>query len=94
MRLTQDHPNFANIAVLLNGRLCRSVLAADDEEGWVEVPDLAAMTPSPEEIEGEGFGFKNDSTAEDSMEVEPWEEIPTLRKTGKVEFISMKKPGV
>lgn len=94
MRLTQDHPDFETTAVLLNGKLCKSVLEADDEEGWVDVPDLAAMTSAPEQIEGKGYGFKDTSKVEDGTSVEPWEEIPILRKKGRVQFISMKKPGI
>ena len=42
MLITVDHPDAARAVIKLDGRPIECV-AADDEEGWVEVVDLIAM---------------------------------------------------
>lgn len=84
MRLTIDHPNADKIIVLLDGKLIRSFTEADDDEGWVDVPDLLSMAPPPaaeEELE---------ILVDEKETVTPWERIKTIRKYGKVEFKKLK----
>jgi hypothetical protein len=74
MILTPDHPDAAITIVFLDDKPLKVYLAADDEEGWVDLPDLKAMV--------------EDTVVDvvDEGKVEEWEEIPTARKYGKVEF--------
>ena len=93
MRLTQDHPDFDNTIVILDGRPCKCVLAADDEEGWVDVPDLAAMTPQPVQLDEDKIGFEEETEPGKEREVSEWEKIPVLRRKGKVQFRILRKTG-
>lgn len=87
MRIDQSHPDFDKKIILLNGKFCRIALAADDVEGWVEMPDLAALAPLPEDLKAtENF---DTDFAPGSEEVREWEEIKVLRKLGKVEIIDL-----
>jgi hypothetical protein len=81
MRLSPDHPDFETTLVFFNDKLCKVFIAADDEEGWIELPDIKAMSP---------LKTTEDSLEEES-ELQEWEEIPIIRKTGKVEFKNLKK---
>jgi len=51
MEISHKEKNFDDFAIFLNGRLIRTPLAANDIEGWVDVLDIAAMSPPlfPEE---------------------------------------------
>ena len=76
MLITNDHPDFYKTIIILNGKWVRGAIAANDTEGWVEVPDIASMAPIDihEKIDN-----KNN-------EVSKWEEMKTKKLTGKVEF--------
>ena len=43
MRITVDHPDADKAIIKLNDRPLMSWVSADNEEGWVEIVDLAAM---------------------------------------------------
>jgi hypothetical protein len=45
MHLGPDDPRWDKVIVLLNGRPARGAIAADTEEGWVEIYDIASMAP-------------------------------------------------
>lgn len=66
--------------VTLNDRPMRAILDADDQEGWVEIPNLAAMTvasvPLPNPF--------SDGEA-------PETEVHTKKLTGKVEFKKVRR---
>lgn len=79
MLLTKDSLEASKIAVFLDGKWVRAPLAANDEEGWVEIPDIAAMAPID-------LNNSNNATKPGDEEVSPWERIKTIKKYGKVEF--------
>lgn len=87
MKISQDHPEFDKKVILLDGRVVLTALAADEEEGWVEIPDLFSLAPLPEDLESDE-GFDTDF-APGGEEVAEWEEIKTIKKFGKVEIISL-----
>jgi hypothetical protein len=76
--MTKDHPDFDRTFIYLNNRWCRGVLAADDEEGWVEILDITAMSPAPP--------IDKEIQNVDSSLPTAWEHLRTKRKYGKVEF--------
>jgi len=78
MRITSSDLDFSVTLVFLDGKWVRGALAADDEEGWVEVPDLAAMAPLEENM--------NNERKTGEIGVSEWEEIKVMRKTGLVTF--------
>ena len=59
--------------IFLNGRLVRTVLAADDIEGWVMIPDITTLAPLTDE----------NSIIDDTLP-EVIEKIPSVTKFGKV----------
>lgn len=81
----KDDPD-SRFVVFLNDRPVIAVQEADDEEGWVEVPDLFSMAPLDPEVahntkeSGDPIGPGADISTEE------WEEIPILRKHGRVEI--------
>lgn len=77
MRITADHPKFNQTVILLNNKWCRGALAADDDEGWVEVVDISAMAPLDLEEDA--------SSALDDDEV-AFTELKTKKVYGTVEF--------
>jgi hypothetical protein len=81
MRIAEDYPDFAKILVFLDGTYCHGVLAADDEEGWVEMMDLRSLEfPSlPDNV-------KDFDDPEKDRNVEEWEQMKVIHKTGKVSF--------
>lgn len=79
MRLTADHPDLETTLVFLNDKLCKMFVAADDSEGWVDIPDLAAMAP----LDMSEFGA---AKPEQEDQVEQWEEVPVKRIFGEVRF--------
>lgn len=84
MRIAEDYPDFDKTLVFLDGIYCRGVLAADDEEGWVDVMDLQSLQfpDLPKNLKSiEGF----DEPGED-RDVKEWEQMQVIHKTGKVVF--------
>lgn len=81
MRINQQHPDFNKFLVLLDGRWLRLVLEADDEEGWVIIPDLKSMAPLPEDKDKYDADF-----ASGEETINEWEELKTIKKYGRVEF--------
>ena len=79
MRLTADHPDAETTLVFLNDKVCKAYIAADDEEGWVEVPDLAALAPIDMSEEGA-------SQPGEEVEVVEWEAVLVKRIVGEVRF--------
>lgn len=76
MRLTINDPKNADYAVLLNNRpIC--AVAADDQEGWVDIVDLAALAPDIASLDESDEPGGADDTAE-------WAEVPIKRLTGDV----------
>ena len=65
-----------NAVVLLNGKIVRTALVADSDEGWVEIPDIAAMAP---------LNTQKSSEVGDDV-VETHEELKKKRLHGKVEI--------
>jgi len=45
MRIDKSSPGFDNVIIIVDDRWCREALAADDEEGWVEILDIKSMAP-------------------------------------------------
>ena len=78
MKITQEHPDFTATLVYLDGRLLKTCISADDSEGWVEVLDIAAMSPLDENVV--------ETTESEKEVISPWERLPTKRRWGKVEF--------
>ena len=64
--------------VWLNDRLIITAVAADEEEGWVEIIDPEAMAPL--DLSDNGVAAVGNETDEG------WDTIPTKRLTGKVEL--------
>ncbi len=62
--------------VLLNGKIVRTALEADSDEGWVEIPDIAAMAPLDTQTSSE--------VGDSGLEVQ--EELKRKRLHGKVEI--------
>tara|TARA_Y100000310_G_scaffold342463_1_gene445859 strand:+ start:11319 stop:11600 length:282 start_codon:yes stop_codon:yes gene_type:complete len=90
MRLTVDHPDAHKAVIKLNGRPVECV-AADDDEGWVDVIDLAAMVDMDLDNETEidldvdDLGAYDDDGAPVFEEGEGME-VATKRRYGKVEI--------
>lgn len=80
MRLTINDPNNDQYVVLLNNRPIR-VVAADDEEGWVDIVDIAAVATPVWDLDDDEMDQPNEET--DTAE---WEEVPLKRLHGKVEI--------
>ena len=78
MQITQDHPDFEKIIVFLDNKVCLTVVAASEEEGWVDILDIAAVAPL--DLSKEGASKPEDG------EPTPWLEFPVMRKYGKVEI--------
>lgn len=74
----------ADYLVFLDNKWIRSAVAANEEEGWVDILDLANMAPLDIEIREEHFNPDNDEIPEIR------EEFPTIRKFGRV--VVKKKP--
>lgn len=82
MLLTHDNPLADNTLVYLDGKMMKSYVAANDEEGWIDIVDIASMAPL-------------DLTSQDLQSEElptPFETLKTKRKFGKVEFKRLQKP--
>ena len=62
--------------VLLNGKIIKTALMADDDEGWVEILDITAMAPLNTQASAE--------VGEDYPEVQ--EELKRKKLYGKVEI--------
>jgi hypothetical protein len=78
MQITQDHPDFTKVVVFLDNKVCFTVIAASEEEGWVDIVDIAAAAP---------LDLSEDEAATiDDGEPTPWQEFPVKRKYGKVEI--------
>ena len=81
MRIAEDYPEFEKFLVFLDGAYCRGVLAADDEEGWVEVMDFQSLVfPTLPAC------LKDFDEPGEEGKVEEWKEMDVIRKTGKVTF--------
>jgi hypothetical protein len=78
MQITQDHPDFDKTIIFLDNRVCPIAIAANEEEGWVDIMDITNMAPLDLS--------KEKAATLDSSEPEVWTEIPTIRKYGKVEI--------
>jgi hypothetical protein len=63
--------------VFLNGKRLVSFLAANEEEGWVDIPDIATMAPINKNAH-------IDFESETNWYVSPWEIVPTKRLQGQV----------
>ena len=84
MRLFDDHPERDKYLVFLDGKYMTGIVAADDEEGWVDVLDPSALAKFPFPP------IKKDSDVPVmGEEISEWEEIPTTRKEGKVVFVKL-----
>lgn len=82
MRIIAEDDTFCNYMIYLNDRHVKTALAADDEEGWVEVLDVAAMAPldltsNQEFVDG------------DHGETEPME-MPIKRLVGSVAIVKFR----
>lgn len=55
MRISIDNPKSAWCRVYLNDKEVKIAVAADDEEGWVDIIDLSVLGPKNEE----GFDLKD-----------------------------------
>jgi len=45
MKIDKTDPKFEKTLVMVDGKWCKGAIAADDEEGWVDIIDLASMAP-------------------------------------------------
>lgn len=66
-----------DFVVLLNGRRIIDWVEADDEEGWVTIPDLSAL--------------EQEQASDDISDPEGWIELPIIKKEGKVTLVQLKK---
>lgn len=82
MLLTYDHPDIETTIVLLDGKACKAFISANDEEGWVELPDIKAMAP----LDLTNVGVP---AVDEEIALAEWNEIPVVRKQGKVEFVKL-----
>jgi hypothetical protein len=78
VRITPTSPEFQKALILLDGRLVKTAMAADDVEGWVDVPDITAMAPVDL---ANPLGWDPDSD-----KVTEWEEVKLKRRYGKIEI--------
>lgn len=74
-KVTQDALETGKYIVYLNDRVCRAVLSANEEEGWVEVLDIASMAP-----------LNMTESVNLSTEPEPFTALKTKKVHGKVEI--------
>ena len=81
MRIAEDYPDFAKTLVFLDGTYCHGVLAADDEEGWVELMDLQSL-----KFPGLPEDSKDFDEPGKDRDVEEWKQMGVIHKTGKVTF--------
>jgi len=86
MRITKRDLETGNYVVFFEDRPLRTVMAADDEEGWVEIPDLRSLAPINLKKNDPVARHPMDKTGEVEFAEYGWEEIPVLRKQGKVEI--------
>lgn len=61
--------------VELDGKIIRTAIEADDEEGWVVIPDIKALAPLDEEKEDVDFD-----------DPPPFEEAPVKKLYGEVKI--------
>jgi hypothetical protein len=80
MRIDSTHPEYDSVLCFFDGKWCKYAVAADDEEGWVDVVDPQAMD-SKDAIQDLN---KADPTTGET--IEEWSEIKLKRLFGKVEF--------
>ncbi len=78
MILTIDHPLAKKVVVLLNDKPLKCWMSANDEEGWVEIPDISSMAPLIQE-----------PTKLEEGELTAWEEVPVKRIYGKITFFRL-----
>ena len=45
MFIDKTDPRFEDFVIFLNGRPVRGAVAANEEEGWVDIVDIAALAP-------------------------------------------------
>lgn len=77
MRIDSTHPDFEKAIIRLNDKIIKTAIRADDEEGWVEIPDISSMAPLkdiPLDL------------SEQPDDLDKWEEVPTKILSGKVEI--------
>ena len=69
MQIKENDPSFFDYGILLDGRKMIGAIAADNEEGWVEVPDFAGT-----ELLKEGVAKASDE--KDFVQTnEGWDEV-------------------
>ena len=87
MRVDCSHPEYDKYIVYLNGWIQKAAIAADNEEGWVEVVDIRAMAQLDLETECETETSESSGSIDFSM-AEP---IPVATKKlyGTVEIIKV-----
>lgn len=80
MHLTIKELETGKHLVLLNGRRIVDPIEANEEEGWVDIIDIAALAP---------VSLEEDDAAtveDDDLSTTPWEQIPFKRLRGRVEI--------
>ena len=77
MKIDINTPNCEEYVVYLNNRIILTAVAANDEEGWVDILDPLAMAP---------LDTTNSEITAGDEDLNPWTQIPTKRKFGKVEI--------
>ena len=87
MYIVANSSEGSQTAVFFNNKICRFVIAANDEEGWIEVVDTSNLNVIDETT---GDIIESDTVKEDDLPTQ-WERIPTKRLYGKVEFTKLTK---
>jgi hypothetical protein len=75
------------VRVYLNGKFVPIAVAADEDEGWVDIWDIDKMAP----LELEDSELVPVETDEDPNSLPPLQEVPVRRLFGKVELVGKVK---
>jgi hypothetical protein len=95
MRICATDPEGPFYHVYLNGKHVPHAVAADDEEGWVDVIDAKAMAPliqvDTQKIEKDGKFihapvYANEASPDVQDDESTWTPIQTVRLKGEIEL--------
>jgi len=92
MYIDSEHEEFDNIVILFNGKVINAV-AADDQDGWVDIVDLTKLAPLPD-FDSIKQGKTEDhmfNTPGEEVELAEWEELPLKRLFGEVKIVNVKE---
>lgn len=89
MYINKSDPKNDEVIIILDGKWCRGAVAANSDEGWVEILDPNSFPPIDlDEPAPEISGSIEEAEVEDYT---PFTELKTKKVYGKVEFIGRPK---